>query len=126
MPRERAPSIARMELEAVRLLALALPEVTEEPHFEMTSWRIRNRLFATAPPEGDRLHVFVDEGEVVAAVAEDPAAFEELWWGKRLSGVRVNLAEADAGRVQDLLAEAWLRKAPKRLATKFQADGADA
>jgi hypothetical protein len=110
-----------VDLTAVRQLALALPQVTEEPHFEMTSWRVHKRLFATAPPDGDRLHVFVDEDEVRASVAEDPAAFEELWWGKRLSGLRVNLAAADPARVEELLTEAWLRKAPKRLAAEFQA-----
>ena len=60
-----------MEFEAVRRLVLALPEVTEEPHFEMISWRIRNGLFATAPPEQDRVHIFVDVNEVRASVAED-------------------------------------------------------
>ncbi|HXY44256.1 MAG TPA: MmcQ/YjbR family DNA-binding protein [Acidimicrobiales bacterium] len=109
-----------MKLEDARRLALALPEVTEEPHFDMTSWRIRKRLFVTAPPEGDRLHVFLDEEEVRAFLAEDPAAFEELWWGKRLSGVRVKLAEADPARVEALLGEAWLRRAPKALAASWR------
>jgi hypothetical protein len=109
-----------VDLDAVRLLALALPEVTEEPHFEMTSWRVNKRVIATAPPEGGRLHVFVDEDEVRASVADDPATFEELWWGKRLSGVAVNLAGADSERVKALLTEAWLRKAPKRLVHQFR------
>jgi len=109
-----------MTLDEVRALALALPEATEAPHFDMTSWRVRGKLFATAPPAGDRLHVFVGEDEVRASVAEDPGAFEELWWGKRLSGLRVNLAAADPRRVQELLAEAWLRKAPKKLAADYE------
>lgn len=109
-----------MDLEAVREIAMALPEVTEEPHFEMTSWRIRKRLFATAAPSGERIHVFVDEDEVRASVAENGTAFEELRWGKRLAGLRVNLAEADPETVKALLAEAWLRKAPKRLAAEFE------
>ncbi len=108
-----------MDIAAVRRLALALPEATEEPHFEMTSWRVRNRIFATAPPAGDRLHVFVGEHEVRACVAEDPAAYGELRWGQRLSGVRVELATADASRVKELLTEAFLRKAPRALASKL-------
>jgi hypothetical protein len=111
-----------VELEAVRVLALQLPEVTEEPHFDMTSWRVAKKLFATAPPAGDRLHIFVDEDEVRASVAEDAVVFEELWWGKRLSGLRVNLADADPERVRVLLVEAWLRKAPKRLAAGFKTE----
>lgn len=108
-----------MDIGAVRRLALALPEATEEPHFEMTSWRVRNRIFATAPPEGGRLHVFVGEDEVRACIAEDPATFAELRWGSRLSGLRVELAKADAARVRELLTEAFLRKAPRALASKL-------
>jgi hypothetical protein len=50
------------------------------------------------------------------SVAEDPEAFEELWWGRRLSGLRVHLGSADPIRVEELLTEAWLRKAPRKLA----------
>ena len=85
-----------MDAEDVRGFALSLPEATEEPHFDSASFRIRGRIFATLPPEGDRAHVFVDQDETRAAVEEDPAAFHELWWGKKLSGVRVDLAAATA------------------------------
>jgi hypothetical protein len=50
-----------------------------------------------------------------AVVRADPGACEELWWGKRLSGVSVRLARADHGRFADLLEDAWRRKAPQRL-----------
>jgi hypothetical protein len=39
---------------------------------------VRGKIFVTVPPAGDLLHVFVDEPEVDACVAEDPAAFEPL------------------------------------------------
>ena len=74
------------------------------------------RIFATVPPDGEHLHVFVDEHAARAVVAQDPAAFEELRWGKQLRGVRVNLPAADEATVLELLEEAWRRKAPKRLA----------
>ena len=111
-----------MTLEDARRLALSLPGAEERPHFEMTSFRVRNRIFATGPPGGDRLHVFVDEGEVWAAVADDPAAFAELRWGTRLAGLRVALAAADPDRVYELLVEAWRRRAPKRAVAAFDAD----
>jgi hypothetical protein len=98
-----------------RRFALALPGATEEPHFDMASSRVRGKIFATVPPGGDRLHVFVDEAEVHACVAENPEAFEPLQWGKRIRGVRVWLAAAAPGQVQKLIAEAWRRKAPKSL-----------
>ena len=31
----------------------------------------------------------------------------EVWWGKRLAAVRVELARADAAALQELLEDAW-------------------
>ena len=100
-----------------RKLALSLPEATEQPHFQMWSFRVRGKIFATVPTEGDQLHVFVDDDAVRAAVQSDPKAFAELWWGKKLAGVRVSLAKAKPAAVRELLQASWQRKAPKRLAT---------
>jgi hypothetical protein len=99
----------------VRKLALALPEATEQPHHDMTSFRIRGKIFATMPPEGGRLHVFLTDDAVASYCAEFPGAVEELWWGKKLSGCRVLLPQAERALVRELLAESWRRKAPKSL-----------
>jgi hypothetical protein len=104
-----------VRLDQARRFALSLPEATEAPHFDMSSFRVRGKIFATVPPDGEHLHVFVDEHETKAVVAEDPKAYEQLWWGKRLSGVRVTLKHAHARDVYELLEDAWRRKAPKRL-----------
>ncbi len=113
-------------LEQARRFALSLPGATEEPHFDMSSFRVRGKIFATVPPSGEYLHVFADEGEVHAAVAEDPAAFEPLLWGQRLRGLRVRVAAVPAQRVAELLEESWRRKAPAGLAAEWDAarDGA--
>jgi hypothetical protein len=110
-----------MLLDDARALALDLPEATESPHHDMTSFRVRGKIFATAPPDGSRLHVFVDESETKASVAEDPSAFAELWWGAKLSGVRVELAAADAAKVAELLEESYRRRAPKKLIAALDA-----
>jgi len=112
-----------VKLEQARRFALSLPETTEEPHFDKSSFRVKGKIFATVPPGGDSLHVFVDEHETRASVAEDPKAFEELWWGKRLSGVRVDLKAARVAQVYELLEESWRRKAPKRVVTAFDEAG---
>jgi hypothetical protein len=104
-----------VKLQEARRFALSLPEAAEEPHFDLSSFRVRRKIFATITPDEAHLHIFVDEGETRASVTEDPAAFEELWWGKQLRGVRVNLVAADAARVYELLEESWRRKAPKPL-----------
>ncbi|HWD54025.1 MAG TPA: MmcQ/YjbR family DNA-binding protein [Acidimicrobiales bacterium] len=100
---------------AVRKLALALPEAVEQPHHDMTSFRVRGKVFATMPPEGGRLHVFLAEVQVASYCVEFPAAVEELWWGKRLRGCRVVLARADRALVRELIGESWRAKAPKSL-----------
>ncbi|MGP8001719.1 MAG: MmcQ/YjbR family DNA-binding protein [Streptosporangiaceae bacterium] len=110
-------------LDEARRLALALPEAGEQPHFDMTSFRVRGKIFATAPPGGGWLNVFLDEDEASAYVAEDPAAFQPLYWGQRHRGLRVELAACPAGRLAEVLAEAWRRKAPKRLAAGFDQAG---
>ena len=88
----------------------------------MSSFRVRGKIFATIPPDDEHLHVFVDEGEVRAAVAEDPAAFEPLLWGQRLRGLRIGIAAAPNQRIAELLEESWRRRAPARLAAQWDAE----
>jgi hypothetical protein len=113
-----------MTLEEARRLALALPETREQPHFELTSFRVRGRIFATAPRDGRELRIFVDEGEVRAALAAQPEACTELRWGGRLRGVRLALPAADAALAGELLAEAWATRAPKRLVAALRGGSA--
>jgi hypothetical protein len=115
-----------VDLAQARAFALSLPGTSEEPHFDMTSFRVAGKIFATAPPDDTRLHVFVDEAEIAASVAEEPRAFEPLLWGQRVRGLRILLAAAPEERVRELLAESWRRKAPRRLVAAFDASGAPA
>lgn len=111
-----------MDLDDVRELVARLPATSESPHFDLTSFRVGTKIFATAPPTGDELRIFVDESETMACAEEAPDVFEELRWGQKLSGVRVTLSRADPLRVRELLEESWRRKAPKRLVKAFDAD----
>lgn len=103
-----------MTLAQVRRLALALPETVEAPHFDYTSFRVRKKIFATAPPGGDHLHLFVDELAREQALAAGHAGLEQRFWGKK-GYLRVTLAKADAKVVAGLLRRAWADKAPKSL-----------
>ena len=88
----------------------------------MTSFRVRGKIFATAPADEAHLHVFVDESETAAAVAEAPAWCAELWWGKKLvRRARSTLAGADPERVAELLEESYRRRAPKKLIAELDA-----
>lgn len=109
------------DLAQARAFALSLPGTSEQPHHEMTSFRVLGKIFATAPPDESRLHVFVDEGEIEVCVATDPRAYERLMWGRQVRGLRILLAAAPEDRVRELLAEAWRRKATRRLVAEHDA-----
>jgi hypothetical protein len=100
--------------EQARQLALALPEAVEQDHHGRPSFRVANRIFATQWDE-DHMNVMLDEGGILTAVQREPETFEEVWWGKRLAAVRVDLRSVDAEALANLLEEAWEVKAPKRL-----------
>ena len=61
------------------------------------------------------MNVMLDEGGILTAIEAKPKACAEVWWGKRLTAVRVDLRRADPSFLADLLAEAWEVRAPKRL-----------
>jgi hypothetical protein len=107
---------AFVKLEQARAYARSLPEATEEPHFESTSFRVRGKIFATAPPGGEHLHVFVDEEQRAPLIAAEPETFQALHWGSKVVGVKVTLATAGTAAVHRLLLQGWKRKAPKHLA----------
>jgi len=104
-----------MKLSDARRLALSLPEVTEEPHFDYTSFRVRGKIFATAPPDGQHLHIFVAEEDREPALASHDGFLEKLFWGDKARGLRVVLRKAKPAVVKQLLYRAWMRKAPKAL-----------
>ena len=103
-----------MNVGQVRRLALALPEATEEPHFDLTSFRVRGKIFATAATDGSFMNIFVDDDQREVMVAVDPKAYETLKWGKT-PYLHVHLAAAKSRDVKLLLRAAWERRAPKKL-----------
>jgi hypothetical protein len=115
-----------VKLAAARRFALSFPDTTEEPHFEKSSFRVKGKIFATVPEGGKHLHLHVGADEASALVAEDPAAFEEIVWGKKTKSdwVRVHLDAADEAQVRELLEDGWRRKAPKRVLAAFDASRA--
>ena len=110
-----------MKIAEVRRLALALPEATEAPHFDRTSFRVRDKIFATVDPDGSGMNIFVDDEQREIVTKVDPQAYETRMWGK--SGyLHVHLAKAKARDVETLLRSAWERKAPKKLVARSGRD----
>jgi hypothetical protein len=104
----------RSNAQRVRELALALPEAAEQDHHGRPSFRVGGRIFATLWDEG-HVNVMLDEPGIRTAVQARPDVCEEVWWGRRLSAVRVVIAEVDDALLGELLSDAWEHKAPKRL-----------
>jgi len=101
-------------LEQARAAALALPEAVEADHHGRPSFRVAGAIFATVPAPG-RLHVMVDEAGIRTYVERDPNAYSEVWWGKRLAALAVELVRVEPEALRELLADAWERRAPARL-----------
>jgi hypothetical protein len=97
-----------------RAIALALPEAVEQDHHGRPSFRVDGRIFATLwTPRA--LNVMAGADRIAAAVEDDPQACSKVYWGRAPRAVRVDLDAAGTELVTDLLAEAWSRKAPRRL-----------
>ena len=102
-----------MKMHAARRHALSLPDTVEQPHHESTSFRVGGRIFATAPPDGAHLHLFIPDLEREQAL-ELHDFTEKLFWGGKVVGIRVRLAEAEPAVVRKLLEAAWRHKAPAK------------
>lgn len=99
----------------VRAIALSLAGATEAPHFHYASFRIRGKIFVTVPPEETHIHVFLPDQEREMALTLYPEFVEKLLWGGKVVGVRVTLDYAQPDVVQQLIRQAWIAKAPKKL-----------
>ena len=97
-----------------REVAISLPGAIETPHFDFASFRVPAGIFATMPPDGAHLHVFVPEEVRAATLAQHPEAVEKLWWGKQVLGLRVTLATATPALVESLLRQAHAARSAKK------------
>lgn len=107
--------------ERLRSVALELPEASEEDHHGRASYRVRGKIFATLWDE-THANVMVDEAGILTAAEANPSACREFWWGKRLGAIQVDLERVGDGELRELLADAWERKAPLRLARGHPGD----
>ena len=110
--------------EQARRAALALPEAIEQDHHGRPSFRVAGKIFATLWDEV-HMNVMLDEGGILTAVEREPEVCAEVWWGKRLAAVRVDLRSVDPQMLTGFLSEAWEIRAPKRLVGGRSSSGSD-
>ncbi len=115
----------------VRRIALALPETSERPMHGLRSWRVREKLFVWERPlrdsELEALGEGAPEGPILGARVEDLFAKEALiadepeiyFTTAHFDGhpsVLALLERIPVADLEELIVEAWLSRAPKRLA----------
>ncbi|HEX4711855.1 MmcQ/YjbR family DNA-binding protein [Phenylobacterium sp.] len=100
----------------VRRLALALPETTEEPHFDLGSFRVNRKIFCTMAADSPRIMLKLDPEDQRNLVADNPAAIQPVpgYWGQKGS-THIQLGQLDEARLASLMRLAWATVAPKRL-----------
>jgi hypothetical protein len=120
--------------EDVRRIALALPESSERTSHGRASWRVRDKGFVwerplrsadlhalgEGAPDGPILGARVEHlGAKEALLADEPAVFFTTPHFDGYAAVLVRLGEIALEDLDELIVEAWLSRAPKRLAEKY-------
>jgi predicted DNA-binding protein (MmcQ/YjbR family) len=110
-----------MTLAQLRKYCLSLPEVTEEPHFDRTSFRVGGKIFVTARASEGHVNVFVPEQHREPALAMHGEHVSKLLWGGKVVGLQVVLATVPVAVAKALVLQAWESKATKTLRQKLPA-----
>jgi hypothetical protein len=118
----------------VRATALALPQTSEQARRGQAFWRVKDRLFVwerplrpkevqalgADPPRGPILGARVEHlGAKEALIASEPGVFFTTPHFDGYPAVLVRLDEIDPRELHELIVEAWLARAPRRLATEL-------
>ena len=119
----------------VRRIALGLPETSEKPMHGLASWRVRDKLFvwerplrekeiaalgATGAPAGAVLGARVEDLTAKEAlIADEPELYFTTSHFDGYPSVLVQLERIGEQDLAELIAEAWLSRAPKRLAQSY-------
>lgn len=120
--------------EDVQRIALALPATAERESRGLRAWRVQDKHFVwerplrrsdlealgPAAPDGPILGVRVEHLVAKEALlADDPAVFFTTPHFDGYPAVLVRLERIALDDLEELIAEAWLCRAPKRLAREF-------
>ena len=120
--------------EDVRRLALALPETSERLSRDRCQWRVKDKLFVwerpLRPKEIDALGAGAPDGPILGArvehlgakealLADDPSVFFTTPHFDGYPAILVRLERIAGAELEEVVTEAWLVRAPKRLAESY-------
>lgn len=118
----------------VRRIALSLPDTSERRSRDLLQWRVHDKGFVwerplrrgdydalgDAAPAGPILGARVEHvGAKEALLADEPAVFFTTPHFDGYPAILVRLDEIDVESLTEVITEAWLAKAPKRLAKEY-------
>jgi hypothetical protein len=109
-----------------RSLALSYPEVVECPHFEMTSFRVRKKIFTTLSEKDSRVMVRLSplDQSVFCAFDRDVIYPVPGSWGKG-GATYVQLKKIKKNMLRDMLTLSYCQVAPKALSGQYRTDSPD-
>jgi len=120
--------------EDVRRIALALPETSERVSRGLCQWRVKDKLFVWERPlrrgEIQALGAGAPEGPILGArvehlvakealLTDDPRVFFTTPHFDNYPAILVRLDRVSARDLDEVIVEAWLARAPKRLAEAY-------
>jgi len=107
-------------IEQTRKAALSLPETEEKPHFNLTSFRVKNKIFATI--HADKNYVMVKlsaiDQSVFCAYNKEVIFPVPGGWGKQ-GATFINLKKVKKSMLLDALSTAWKTTAPPKLVERY-------
>lgn len=107
----------------VRAIALELPEVEEVTSWGRPAFKVRDKTFAGASRHDGAIWARCDRDERSMLVASNPTAYRlTSHFEKSPAFLLIWLEHAEREDVRERLIDAWLIKAPKRLAAQHEFD----
>jgi len=105
-------------IDILREIALSLPEVTEEPHYEKTSFRVKNKIFATYDEKHKKATLKLSEIDQSVFSAVDQSIIYPVnnKWGKQ-GWTIVETTKVNKKLFTDAMKAAYCEVAPKKLST---------
>jgi len=106
-----------------RKLALSFPEVTEEPHFEKTSFRVKKKIFATYDGVKKQACIKLSEIDQDVFSSANPAVVFPVAnkWGKQ-GWTLVDLKKVRKDLFTDAVTTAYCEVAPEKLARAVRSE----
>lgn len=106
-----------VDIQILRRKAMTFPEATEQPHFEKTSFRVKNKIFATYDDVKKRATLKLSESEqdLFCLVQKQSIFPVPNKWGKQ-GWTIFELPSTSEEVLADALISAYKNVAPKKLA----------